>query len=135
MQITTTLKGIEDVDRLLSRIAPREGVNLMRATVHDMAKQVRDDARAGMPVDDGVMVAVTKHRREKTTGDRARSTVRVGPDAFYWRFLEYGDGPDGVAYDFFLRAVQLMRTQMEFRFLTSFGAKFEKALERRRRRR
>ena len=25
-------------------------------------------------------------------------------NAFYWRFLEYGDGPDGVEHAFFLRA-------------------------------
>lgn len=130
MRTTVTVRGIEDVDRILSQVAPRHAKNIMRATVHDMAKQVRDDARDAMPEDTGEMKRETKHKRERMVLGRARSTVRVGFDAFYWRFLEYGDGPDGVAYDFFLRAVHKMRSQMTQRFLVSFGDKFERALAR-----
>ncbi len=130
MRIETTLTGIEDVERLLSQIAPREAKNIMRATVHDMAKKIRDDAKAGMPEEEGTMKAATKHKRERGTPWAVESTVRVGREAFYWRFLEYGDGPDGVAYDFFLRSVHGMRAMMMSTFLTSFGQKFEAAAAR-----
>lgn len=124
------LHGVRDVERLLGQIAPRQAQNIMRATIHDMAKEVRDDAREGMPVDEGAMVKETKHKRERALPGRYRSTVRVGRKAFYWRFLEYGDGPDGVAYDFFLKAVHRMRSKMHTQFLASFGRKFEAAAAR-----
>lgn len=136
MKITTELRGIEDVDRLLSQVAPRQAFNIMRATVHDMAREVAKDARDVMPEDEGDMIAETKHKREnpnKTAG-RVASTVRVGRRAFYWRFLEYGQGPDGVAHGFFAAAVQKLKTEMNARFLRSFGKKFEAALKRARKR-
>lgn len=137
MKLTTKLRGIEDVDALLSEIAPREAKNILRATVHDMAGQVAKDARHYMPEDSGAMVAATKHKRERPrlSGPKAdilRSTVRVNKRAFYWRFLEYGDGPDGVAHGFFAAAIQSLKINMNERFLRSFGKKFEQTLARRR---
>lgn len=128
------IEGVEDVENILRAVGPRHAKNIIRATVHDMAKQVRDDAKDGMPTNEGVMKKETKHKRERAEGTRFRSTVRVGKRAFYWRFLEYGQGPDNVAYDFFLRAIVKMRSEMQRRFLVSFGAKFEAALARARKR-
>lgn len=130
MKVTTEVRGIDDVNKILNQIAPRHARNIMRATVHDMAKQVRDDAKDGMPEDEGDMKRLTKHRRERAEGNRFTSSVRVGRKAFYWRFLEYGQGPDNVAYDFFLRAIQKMRGMMQERFLRAFGRKLEAALKR-----
>lgn len=128
-----TVRGLDDVSNLLTQIAPNQAQNIIRATVHDMAKQVRDDAKAGMPEDEGTMKKGTKHKRERAMRGSARSTVRVG-GAFYWRFLEYGQGPDGMAYDFFFKAVNKMRSNMVPQFLEAFGDKFEKALARARKR-
>lgn len=132
MKIKTELRGLDDVDRLLSQIAPRKAFNIMRATVHDMAAQVSKEAKEYMPRDTGDMVEFTKHRREnpKDTGRRLGSTVRVGREAFYWRYLEYGQGPDGVEHGFFAAAVQSLKVQMNQRFLASFVKKFEAALRR-----
>lgn len=131
--IKTRLRGIDDVDALLSQVAPRQAKNIMRSTVHDMAGQVRNDAKKDMPVDEGTMKKGTKAKREKVRDNRVKSTVRVG-GAFYWRFLEYGDGPDGVEHAFFGRAVQKIRANMNERFLRSFGKKFEQTLARARKR-
>lgn len=125
-----TVRGVDDVNRILAKVGPRHAKNIIRATVHDMAKQVRDDAREIMPEDEGTMAAETKHKRERVIMDRIRSTVRVSRKAFYWRFLEYGTGPDRVAHDFFLQSVEKMRSNMHSRFLLSFGDKFERALAR-----
>ena len=127
MKIDMTLEGIEDAEKLLAQLAPREAKNILRTTVHDMAKQVRDDAREDMPENEGAMIKATKHKRERGTPTTIESTVGVGKVAFYWRFLEYGDGPDKVAYDFFLKASRKLRSQMVQRFLMSFGKKFEAA--------
>ena len=130
MRIDTEIRGLDDVDNLLSQVAPRQAKNILRTTVNDMAKQIRDDARDGMPENEGTMIKATRHKRERGTPSTVQSTVRVGRAAFYWRFLEYGDGPDKVAYDFFLRATNKMRAEMMRRFLMSFGAKFEAAAAR-----
>jgi hypothetical protein len=130
VKVDTTITGVNDVELLLNSIAPNQAKNIMRATVHDMAKEVRDDARGDMPEDEGTMKAVTGHKRERALPWGVASTVRVGKEAFYWRFLEYGDGPDGVAYDFFLKSVHKMRGKMMGTFLTSFGKKFEAAAAR-----
>lgn len=124
------IEGVEDVEHILRAVGPRHARNLARATVHDMAKAIRDDAKEGMPENEGTMKKATKHKRERARGSRFSSTVRVGRKAFYWRFLEYGLGPDGVAYDFFLRALQKMRGDMHQQFFVSFGKKFEATLAR-----
>lgn len=130
MKTRITLKGIEDVNEVLKELAPKHAKNIMRATVHDVAKKVAADSREGMPEDEGTMIKATKHKRERSTRTSVRSTVRVARTAFYWRFLEYGDGPDGVAYDFFFNAVQRMRAKLPQQFLESFKDKFEAALAR-----
>lgn len=130
MKMHIRLEGLEDVQRLLKEIAPNQANNIMRATVFDMAKQIAADAREGMPVDEGLMRKETKHKRERSRPGFHNSSVGVTRKAFYWRFLEYGDGPDSIAYDFFLRAAERMRATMMGTFLRSFGAKFEKAAER-----
>lgn len=132
--IKTRLSGIDDVDRLLSQVAPKQARNIMRSTVHDMAGQVRNDAKKAMPVDEGDMTKGTKAKRERVRNNRVKSTVRVARKAFYWRFLEYGDGPDGVEHAFFARATQKLKMNMNQRFLTSFGKKFEQTLARARKR-
>lgn len=130
------LRGLEDVDNLLSEIAPRQAFNIIRATVHDMAGQVAKDARSYMPEDTGEMVEATKHKREnpRKTGTLVMSTVRVARRAFYWLFLEYGSGPDHVEHGFFAAAVQNLNVQIKERFLRSFVKKFEAALARARKR-
>lgn len=130
MSDTRAVTGLEDVSRILGEIAPREARNIMRATVHDMAKDIRDTARDDMPENEGTMKKATRHKRERGAPTQLESTVRVSGDAFYWRFLEYGDGPDGVAYDMFRNATVGMRSEMHGRFLKSFGDKFEAALMR-----
>jgi len=134
--ITTKIRGLEDVDELLSQIAPKQARNIMRSTVHDMAGQVRNDAKRAMPTEEGTMKKGTKAKRERIRAfdDRVRSTVRVNRQAFYWRFLEYGDGPDGVEHAFFLKATQKMSVSMDALFLASFGKKFEQTLARARKR-
>lgn len=125
-----TIRGVDDINNLLEQIAPREAGNIMRATIHGVAGQIRDDAKAGMPVDEGTMKKATKAKRERVRFGRISSTVRVARNAFYWRFLEYGQGPDGVESAMFAKAVEKFRSRMDEVFLTQFGKKWEAALAR-----
>jgi HK97 gp10 family phage protein len=135
MKTEVTIRGIEDVNRTLMMIAPREAKNLMRTTVHDMAGQLRKDAQARAPKDDGDLRKAIRHKRARGTRDRVQSDVVVERKAFYWRFLEYGQGPDGVEHAFFLKALQSLRGNIEAIYLRSFVKKLEARLARERRRR
>ncbi len=130
MRPTTTIRGIDDVDNLLSKIAPRQAKNIMRATVHGVAGEIRNDAKKSMPTDVGVMKRATKSKRRRGKPGWIRSDVVVAKDAFYWRFLEYGQGPDGVEHAMFMRAVEKFRQDMHRTFIEQFGKKWEAALKR-----
>jgi hypothetical protein len=114
------IEGIDAVVRMLKDVAPAEGRRLLRDTVQDVAKQVVADAKATMPRDTGAMAAGTYARKEPLGGGLIRSTVRVR-GAFYWRFLEYGDGPDGVEHAMFLRAKERMLSVLDRQFLDAFA--------------
>jgi HK97 gp10 family phage protein len=125
-----TLTGIDDVQTMLTKIAPRQAKNIMRATIHGVAGEIRNDAKAVMPVDSGDMKRETKAKRERGRPGYIQSTVRVGRKGFYWRFMEYGQGPAGVEYAMFLKAVEKFRGKMHRTFVEQFGKKWEAALAR-----
>jgi hypothetical protein len=126
--------GVEDINRILSDIAPRQALNIMRSTVHGVAGEIRDDAKGYMSVDSGDMKKATKAKRERVRFGEVSSTVRVAKKAFYWRFREYGQGPDGEADAMFMKSVANFRAVMDQYFVRQFGKKFEAALARARKR-
>lgn len=101
--MSVEIRGIDDVRRLLRDVMPREARILTRQTTKDVASAIADEAKALMPVDEGTMVAGTNAFQERDRDGHGAASVRVR-GAFYWRFLEYGDGPDGIEHAFFLRA-------------------------------
>lgn len=128
--MTIKVVGLEDVAKTLTELAPKQAQNIMRSTVHGVAQQMAKEARKDMPVDSGDLRRGTKAKRERATPGKVSSTVRVGGGAYYWRFLEYGDGPDGVEYAFFLKRVIDFRAKMESVLTEQFGKKLEAALAR-----
>lgn len=125
-----TLTGVDDVNRLLDQVAPRVATNIMRATIHGIAGDIAKDAKKHMSEDTGTMKKVTKPKRERTRFGHVSSTVRVGLDAYYWRFREYGQGPDGTEDAMFMKATAKFETEMDRIFVEQFGKKFEAALAR-----
>ena len=101
--MTVEIRGIDDVRRLLGDMMPREAKTLTRQTTKDVAQAIVDEAKQIMPVDEGKMRRGTRTKQERNKDGEGRASVRVR-GAFYWRFLEYGDGPDGIEHAFFLRA-------------------------------
>ena len=94
MSFSTEMEGFEEVDALLTKIAPREANNIMRATVHGVAGDLAKKARKIAPDDpltqgDDFKRSI-KTKRERGSPGKYLSTVRVLPRAFYWWFLEYG---------------------------------------------
>lgn len=132
-----TVKGIEDVNHILATIAPNEAANIMRAMVAALAKDLAKSASARVPVVDGTLKKSIFHERQRTRvkGRRAgllSAEVKVATDAFYWRFLEYGQGPDNVEYAFFLQTLQALRPDLDRRYLEIFTAKLIARLKRKR---
>ena len=132
MKMDMRITGIEDVKKVLMEIGPREAKNLMRTTVQGVAGHVARDAKKNAPVDDGDLKKGIKAKRERGERDVLHSTVRASP--FYWRYLEYGQGPDGVEHAFFLRALQELRPDMNRVYLEIFVKKLQARLARERKR-
>ena len=126
------ITGIADVNRVLQEIAPREAINLLRATTADLAKGMAQDAKANAPRDQGDLAGGIKSKRAR--GDRntvkAEVVANANGSSFHWRFLEYGQGPDGVEHAFFLGALMKAQTEIEQRYLKSFTDKLTSRLAR-----
>jgi HK97 gp10 family phage protein len=101
--VSVEIRGIDDVRRLLATVMPKEAKVLSRQTVKDVADAIAEEARDIMPVDHGRMRSGTRAKQERDKDGQGRASVRVR-NAFYWRFLEYGDGPDGIEHAFFMRS-------------------------------
>ena len=95
MKIEVT--GTAEMEALLTQIAPKHARNIMRATVHGIATEVRKDVRKNAPVGDtGTIKKAVKAKRRRSPPDKPASTVEFTTgkgathDAYYWRFHEYG---------------------------------------------
>lgn len=128
--VEVRIRGIEDVNRVLREIAPKEAQNLMRATIDQLARDAAEGAIGRMAEDTGDMKAATGTKRERVRKNLVRSTVRVGKTAFYWRFREYGQGPGHREDAMFLQTLQAMRPELGQRYLQVFTDKLIARLKR-----
>lgn len=135
--MTMKVIGIEEVDKILSDIAPRHANNLMKATIHGVAGEIRDNAKKEAPKDEGTLKRAIKAKRRRGLPGKPLSEVRVEHgndarhDAFYWRFLEYGT-VNHEAVPFISPAIEAVRADMVNIIRAQFGKKLEKALARER---
>jgi HK97 gp10 family phage protein len=127
--VSVEITGIADVNRALNDFAPKDARNLIRATVQDIAGQLAKSAKENAPGDTGQLKAGIKAKRDKPTRNTVSSSVRVF-GAYYWRFLEYGDGPDNVEHAFFLKALQEMRPDMDRVYMEAFAKKLAARIKR-----
>lgn len=130
MKIDVRVTGIEDVNAILASIAPREAKNLMRATVQDMAKQTAEIAIGFTPDDPSTMAgdlkSSIKAKRERGSSVRVESVVLVTnlKRNYFWRFLEYGQGPDRVHHAMFGRTLAVLRQTVLQMYLDAFTRKW-----------
>jgi HK97 gp10 family phage protein len=110
--VSVEIRGIDDVRRLLTDLMPREAKTLTRQTTKDVAEAIVDASTPLMPIDSGDMRAGTRARQERDKDGEGRASVRVR-GAFYWRFLENGDGPDGIEHAFFLRGKEKVMSNID----------------------
>lgn len=130
MNFGVKIEGMEDVRRTLTELGPREAKNLMRVTVKAMAKDFAKDSEQRIPVDQGDLASSIFSKRERGTKDTLAASVLVAKEAFYWRFLEYGQGPDKVEHAMFLQTLQALRPDLNKRYLEIYTAKLIAAMKR-----
>lgn len=127
MSTGITISGIADINAILAQIPARDGINIMRATVHDMALQLARSGKDNSPDDPatgkGDLKSSIKAKKRRGTKTTVNSDVIVLPSAYYWKFLEYGDGPDNVEHAMFLKALQAMRPDVDRVYMEAFAKK------------
>lgn len=136
MTFVSEVTGIADINRILGDLAPREAANLMKATVYDIAKTAAAEAVKNTPDDPstgaGDLKSSIKPKRDRGTRTTVEASVRVNNPKrnFFWHFLEYGDGPDGVEHAMFLKALEAMRPDMDRIYAEAFVKKLVARLNR-----
>jgi len=130
--------GLEDVDRMLGQLLPREANNLMRATVHGIAGEVAKDMKKRVPMREGVLKKAIKTKRRRAQPGQPRSDVIITStknakhNAWYWRFVEYGtSGPNPSREQPFVRpARDTAQSNIGVLLRAQFGKKLESRLKR-----
>jgi HK97 gp10 family phage protein len=130
-----SISGIEEVQDILTKVAPRHARNLTRATVQAVASKVAKLAKQNAPKNTGNLKKAIKAKREKSHPDNPQSVVYVQTrkgsrnDGFYWRFIEKGtiNLPER---PFIRPARDSVRADLPRIYTEEFGKKLEKALAR-----
>lgn len=137
--IEIEVRGLEQMEHVFEEIAPKHAINIMRATVHGIAGEIRKEAKAKAPRADGTLSKAIKAKRRRMSFDWIQSDVIVEHgagarnDAFYWRFHEYGtvNLPER---PFFMPSLRAIEAGLPDILRDQFVKKFTAALERQRRR-
>lgn len=136
MRSGITIEGLDSVVAALRETAPKEAKALARNTVQQVASDIAKDARQMAPRDDGILQrGITSRRRNTHGGSNFESVVYVrrdkgSVDPYYWRFIEYGQGPDGVEHAMFLKALNKYKADGQKRHLDAFAKVLERRIKR-----
>ena len=125
--MSVDLNGLNELKGWLSVTAPDLARQLAGDMVLDVAEGIAGEARRIMPVDQGEMKAKTKAKRGRSTKNQKVAEVRCG--AFYWLFLEHGDGPDGVEHAMFRRAQETVQAGLDRAEFKRFRSRLQGALK------
>ena len=134
--VSVSIDGVSGILDILEDAGPRHSRNLMRATIHGVAGQVRDKARinASEFADTGTTKKAIFTKRKKSPPTKPVSEVRVSHgsdqkhDAFYWHFHEYGTSTGTSEKRFVGRASEEVNANFTRILIEEFGKKLEKAL-------
>ena len=131
-----SVRGTKETEFILSKMAPREALNLTRATVGAMAGELVADAKGEMSFgrqSRGNMRRSVKRVRRQVRNGIVQEDVTVGRRAFYWRFWEYGQRVARRAM--FHKAVTKLENDLAKTWERLFLKKLQDRLARERRRR
>lgn len=90
--------GLEEIQKVLTQIAPVHARNLSRALIHGLASETAKEARKRVPTDTKTLRKAIKAKRRRGKPGQPVSDVIIdkargaGGDVFYWNMVEYGTG-------------------------------------------
>lgn len=134
------ITGIDELNHLASKVAPKVAHRLARGTVHKIAGIARNGMRRRAPKDDNVLRKAIKSKRRRGTPTEAVSDVRithgrgVKHDAWYYHFVEYGTVKQP-AQPFIRPEVDEIQPQIPNLYREEFGKRLEKELAKQARKR
>jgi len=132
------LDGLEELDRMASRIAPNRARALARSSVHKVAGVARDEMRQQAPKGDkdgGTLRKAIFTKRERGTQDSVSSAVRIAHgktakhDAWYWHMVEF-ENTRQTKQSFIQPTVDDVQPKLPNLYREEFGRRLEKELER-----
>lgn len=129
MKLSFSLEGLPEVKELLEQVAPKEALNIIRATNYSVAKQLSLEVAEATPVDTGEMKSSVYIKRRNPRGKsyRARTEIHFKDPA--WVFMEYGTVKMEGRH-FVKHTVDRWKPGLEALMLKEFKGKFSKFLER-----
>ena len=134
--------GLENVNKILSELIPKEADNLSKAMVFGFAqhaaKLVKRRAPVGKRKNKGNIKRAIKAKRVRSDPGVPKAKVvitkgnYVKNDAFYWRFVEYGTGGKNPqpARPFVRPAILEMKSQVDGLLDQVFTKKLNNAVKR-----
>lgn len=127
--VSLRVEGLDDLMETLKNTAPREANNILRAAVHGIAGQVRDQMKRVVAVDTGEVRRGIYALRRKGKPGAPVSDVRIrGTD--HALMLEHGTSRTK-AQPFIVPTVEGVRPKLPATYREQFGKKLEKSLARR----
>lgn len=126
-----TVKGIDDINKILTTIAPNHAKNLSRSAVHAVASDIAKDAKKRAPKDSGNLRKSIKAKRRKSPPFSPRSEVFVQGGkggAWYWKFVEFGTLKKSQR-PFFLPVYNSFKTNIQRIYTQKFVDKLLKKIE------
>lgn len=90
MKLEFEMQGIAEIQKVLEDLTPRHARNIMKNTVYGVAAELRNEIRAGAPVDDGKLKRSVSAKNLRSPPNRPASIVYFKPQGFHWRFVEHG---------------------------------------------
>lgn len=133
--IRMELVGVEELERALGDVAPRVAFNIMRNTVTDMARDVRDEMKRRAPKDEGTLRKAIKAYRPRPRPPLVHADVyithgkNVKYDAYYFHIIEWGS-VNHSAQPFIKPSVEAFRQRQPRIMREKFGKQYEKTMQR-----
>ena len=130
------IEGMDELQKTLQQVMPREARNILRRTTLKIASAVRDKVRQRAPVDTGNLKRSIKSKRDKGTPTNITASViadRSGGKSgrgYHWHFLEFGT-QKMPAQPFLVPTVEEMRPGLSEEYRREFGVQFEKEMQKR----
>lgn len=140
----TEIDGIDFVKSLLSDVAPKVAINLLRSTVHGVVVTLNKEIKSEAPIEHGDLKKSFKAKRRNMKGkDRTHASSAVitddktnptqkRPDGTYtWKHVNYGTRSPyfKAANPFVDRVVDRMRPKMKLIFTEQFLIKLAKQMQ------